>query len=104
MAKSVEADFVETDFGIEAQRGLEFVGLKALVRDVVEVGTESVEFIGGEADSGGHGVTAVADEQVVALAQSGGEVKTGDAASRTAPFGAVASDNDGRAIKLLEHA
>ena len=104
MSESGEADFVETDFGIDAQRGFEFLVLKALARDFVEVGTESVKFIRSEADSGGHGVTAVAHEQVIALAQSGREVKTGDAASGTAPLRAVASYDDGRAIKLLEYA
>ena len=104
MGESFEADFIEADFSIETQGRLEFVRLKSLARDVVEVGTEGIEFIGSKADAGGHGVAAMADKQMVALAQGGREVKTGDTAPGTAPFNAVTADNDCGAIKLLEHA
>jgi hypothetical protein len=104
MAESGETDFIEADFGIEAQVGLEFVRLKALARDIVEVGTEGVEFIGSEANARSHCVAAVADEQMVALAQSGCEVETCDATPGAAPFDTITANDDGGAIELLEHA
>ena len=51
-----------------------------------------------------HRVTAVAHEQIAAFAQRGGQIKTRDAAARTAPFAALAAENDGGPVKLLEHA
>ena len=49
-------------------------------------------------------MAAVAEQQVVALAQRGGQVEAGDAAARAAQLVAVAAEDDGRAVELLEHA
>ena len=57
-----------------------------------------------QADTCRHRVAAVAEQQVVALAQRGGQVEPRDAAARAAELPAVAAEDDGRAVKLLEHA
>ena len=80
------------------------MSLKALARDLVEVGTESFELIWSDADARSHSVAAMTHEKVGAFAESGGKIKTSDTAPGAAPFGAVAANNDGGAIKLLEDA
>ncbi len=104
MRERLEVDFLESDFGVETQGWVEIVGLKALAGDVIKTGAKGVEFVGFKAEACGHGVSAVADQQMIALAQGSGEVETGDAAAGAAPFGAVPTDDDGGAIELLEDA
>src|SRR5271170_1843370 len=49
-------------------------------------------------------MTAVAREQIAALAQRRRQIKTSDATTRPAPFATLAANNDRRAIKFLQHA
>src|SRR6185437_8182283 len=102
--EACQGDFVEADFAVEAERRLEVVGFERAAGVVVQAAAEGIEICGGDAQAGGHGVAAVAEEEVVAFAQGGGEVETGDAAAGAAPLLAFTTDDDGRAIKFLEHA
>src|SRR5437867_9331552 len=48
-------------------------------------------------------MSAVAHQQVAALAQGGGEIEAVNAPSGAAPFLGIATQNNGRPIKLLQH-
>src|ERR1022692_3278446 len=78
--------------------------LECTAGEFAEALTESVKIFGFDAQSRRHGVTAVTREQIVAFTQGRGQVKTRDAAAGTAPFLALAAQDDRGPIKFLEHA
>src|SRR5204862_3426934 len=51
-----------------------------------------------------HGMAPMTNQQISALAQTGGQIEPRNAPAGTAPVGAIPADNDRRPIKLLEHA
>src|SRR5208283_1244687 len=65
---------------------------------------ERVHLVRLKAQARRHRVTAVPHEQIAALTQRGGQIKTRNAAARTAPFTAFTAENDRGAVKLLEYA
>src|ERR1041384_1667548 len=72
-------------------------------REVVEAGAKGVNFSRLNREAGSHRMTAVAHEQIAALAQRGRQIKPGNAAPGPAPFSAIAADDNRRPIKLLKH-
>ena len=83
---------------------MQFLGLEGAAGEFVEARAEGVQVGGWQAHSRGHGVAAVAEQQVVAFPQRGGQVETGNAAARAAELLAIAAEDDGRPVELLEHA
>ena len=63
-----------------------------------------IEILRRNGQSGGHRVSAVFDQKVVAFAQRGGEIKSLNAATGTAPGIAFPADDNARTIKFLKHA
>src|ERR1035441_6989980 len=71
--------------------------------EFVEARTEGDQAVGLQGDSRRHRVAAVADQQIITLAQRGSQVEPGDAAPGPTELRAVASEDDGWAVELLEH-
>jgi len=84
--RAVQSDFIETDFAIEAERACKSSGFSVRRAWSLRARAEGIEIRGGDAQRGGHRVATVAQEQVIALAEGGSEIKAGNASARTAPF------------------
>ena len=76
--QTFQGDVVQADLGIEAQGRLQVVGLEGAAGELVEAGAEGVQVGGCQAQARGHRVAALAEQQVAALAQRGGQVETGE--------------------------
>ncbi len=96
-------DFVQADFRIEPQRGLQVFRFERTAGQIVEAPTKSFELLRVDRQSGRQGVTAVTHEQVGAFAQRRGQIKAGNAPPRTAPVVAVAAHDDRGPVELLQH-
>ena len=103
-AERFQSHFVQADFRVEAQRRLQILRLQRAPRQFIQPLPERVHFVRLKAQARRHRVAAVPHEQIVALAQRGGQIKSRDAAARTAPFAAFAAENDRGPVKLLQHA
>lgn len=99
-----ESEVTERDDGIESEGGHESIGGEDLMGDMVEALAEGGDVLGSDGEAGGHGMAAVANEQVTALVQGGGEVEALDTAAGSAPFVAVAAEDDAGAVEGLEEA
>ena len=103
-AHTFQRDLSTGGFGIEPQSGLKQLGLDRPARDGVQPLAQGIDLVRPDGHARSHRVSAMADEQVVAVAQRGGEIKALDAAAGATPFVALATDDDGGAVKFLEHA
>jgi hypothetical protein len=72
--------------------------------EIVEAEAEGIQLGGIDAETGGHGMTAVAQEEAVALSEGISEVEAFDAAAGAAPDGAIAAEDDGGTIIALKDA
>jgi hypothetical protein len=102
LGEAFHRDFIEADFSIETQGGLQLIAIESGAGELVEAVPKSIEVGGQEGDTGGHGMAAVTNQQIATLTQSGGQVEARDAAARSSPFGSITADDDAGAVKLLE--
>ena len=77
--EAFQGGVVKADLGIEAEGRLQVVGLERAAGELVEAGAEGGQVGGCQAQASGHGVAALAEQQVAALTQRGGQVEPGDA-------------------------
>jgi hypothetical protein len=75
------ANFFEADFGIEVKRRLQGLDLEMLARQVIEPSAKGFKVFGRDGEAGGHGVAAMTNEEVAAVAEGGGKVEAGNAAA-----------------------
>jgi hypothetical protein len=74
-----------------------------LSRDLIKLLPKSIQPGGFKGDSSRHGMTSVAKQQVAALAEGIRQVETRDAASGSTQQSAIAADDYGWTIELLQH-
>ena len=94
----------ECDFRIDSQVWLKMFWLELGARDFVQAGAERIDFCRVDGDAGGHGVAAVADEQVAAFPQAGGEIETFNAAAGAAELSGVAAEDECWTVESLHDA
>ena len=74
--QTLNREFGGGHFGVEPQRGLELFGLQGPAGEFVEAGAQRLQVVGMNDDARRHRMAAMAQQQVVALAQSGGQIET----------------------------
>jgi hypothetical protein len=79
--KTMKSHFLETDLGVELEGSLEQFGLKICASQSIEAGAEGFELSRVEAETSGHGVTAMPNKQLAAFAQGACQIESGDASA-----------------------
>ena len=73
--------FVQPDFRVEAERWLQILRFQRAARQFIQPLPQRANFVRPDAQTRGHCVSAVAQQQIAAFAQRGGQIETGDAAA-----------------------
>ncbi len=102
--KRIHREIAQIHLRIQTQRRLQIFRLQGAPRDLVQARAKRVHFLRLNRQSRRHGMAAVPHQQVVTFAQRRSQIKTRNAATRTAPILALAANDKRGAIKFLQHA